>query len=796
MKAHRRVWRRHVRDGIVRDNIERKQAEQALRESEERFRNLVEGSIQGIFIHREFKPLFVNPAFVKILGYDSAEELLATLDSIEAHHAPYERARLRGYKEARLTGEAAPVEYEYDALRKDGSILTLQNVVRLIRWQGEPAIQSTVVDITERKRAEEALRESEKRYRVLYEDNPAMYFTVDREGTVLSVNRFGAEQLGYTVDELLGQSVLNIFHPDDKDAVLRGLNGCFENPQKLSRWEFRKVHKDGGVIWVREAARAVRATDRKTLALIVCNNITELKRAEESLRQAHDALEQRVVDRTKLLSETVETLEHEIAQRRRTEKALRESEERYRTLVEYSPAAIVVHDLGTGRYVDCNQSAIDFFGLARDRLLQVGPEAVSPRLQPDGTPSEEKVRAAIASGLEGDRLEYEYTFLDAAGQEITCEVRVVRLPAKDRILLRTSIINISERKRAEEALEKQRTFLRQVIDIDPNFIFAKDREGRFTLVNQAVAEAYGATVDQLIGKTDADFNPNVQEVEFFRRMDLQVMDALQERIIPEERITDARGNLRWMQTVKRPIIGEDGIANQVLGSATDITKRKEAEEALRELSGRLISAQEEERRRVARELHDDLTQRLAVVAIEAGKLEQQLQGGSEPVLERLRRVKEQMIELSAVVHGISRQLHPSILDDLGLVNAIEAECMNFSQREGIQVTFRAKNVPAALPRDIALCLYRILQEGLRNIAKHASTKKADVALTAQDGSIVLSVGDQGIGFDPAGVRGKRGLGLASMQERLRLIRGHLSIRSEPGKSTIIEVWAPVAGGDG
>lgn len=137
--------------------IERKQAEAALKSSEERFRNLIEGSIQGIFIHRDFKPLFVNQAFVHILGYESADELLATMQSIEEHHAPHERARIRDYKEARLRGEEAPVRYEYDALRKDGTIVTLQNFVRVINWEGETAIQSTVIDVTEARKLSEQL---------------------------------------------------------------------------------------------------------------------------------------------------------------------------------------------------------------------------------------------------------------------------------------------------------------------------------------------------------------------------------------------------------------------------------------------------------------------------------------------------------------------------------------------------------------------------------------------------------------------------------------------------------------
>jgi PAS domain S-box-containing protein len=140
-----------------------------------------------------------------------------------------------------------------------------------------------------------------------------------------------------------------------------------------------------------------------------------------------------------------------------------------------------------------------------------------------------------------------------------------------------------ERKRAEQAIEEQQAFLRQVIDIDPNFIFVKDREGRFVLVNQALAEAYGTTVDGLVGKTDADFNPNLEEVEHFRRDDLEVMDCLQEKFIPAEVITDAAGNVRWLQTVKRPLVDADGVARRMLGVANDITERKRAEKALQKV---------------------------------------------------------------------------------------------------------------------------------------------------------------------------------------------------------------------
>jgi PAS domain S-box-containing protein len=141
---------------------------------------------------------------------------------------------------------------------------------------------------------------------------------------------------------------------------------------------------------------------------------------------------------------------------------------------------------------------------------------------------------------------------------------------------------VTDRKLAEAGLTEQRSFLRQVIDLNPNFVFAKDREGRFTLVNQAIAEAYGTSVESLLGKMDADFNPNVEEVESFRRADLEVMDTLKEKFIPEEVITDSEGSVRWLQTIKRPIVGPDGSARQMLGIAADITARKQAEKALRQ----------------------------------------------------------------------------------------------------------------------------------------------------------------------------------------------------------------------
>ena len=218
---------------------------------------------------------------------------------------------------------------------------------------------------------------------------------------------------------------------------------------------------------------------------------------------------------------------------------------------------------------------------------------------------------------------------------------------------------------------------------------------------------------------------------------------------------------------------------------------RQNESDLRELAGRLIYAQEEERSRLARELHDDLAQRLAVVAIDVGRLELQLLDPPPPVRQALDEMKTDIVRISQDVHSLSRQLHPSILDDLGLIKAVESECAGFSKREGIEVVFNHDNIPRVIPKDVSLSLYRIIQEGLRNIAKYACAEHASVSLQGIDHDVLLSVQDDGIGFDWAEVKQNPGLGFLSMRERARLIYGELSIKSEPEKGTVITVRAPL-----
>lgn len=181
----------------------------------------------------------------------------------------------------------------------------------------------------------------------------------------------------------------------------------------------------------------------------------------------------------------------------------------------------------------------------------------------------------------------------------------------------------------------------------------------------------------------------------------------------------------------------------------------------------------------------------AVVAIDAGRLERYLGNSAGPAKERLDDIKNQIVNLAQDVHSLARQLHPSILDDLGLVRAIESECAAFLAREGIPVAFIKENVPATIAKDVSLAIYRIVQEGLRNISKHACANNVSVSLQGAGRGLVLSVKDDGIGFDPSEAGATPGIGLSSLRERTRLINGHLAIESRPGQGTIITVEAPL-----
>ena len=248
------------------------------------------------------------------------------------------------------------------------------------------------------------------------------------------------------------------------------------------------------------------------------------------------------------------------------------------------------------------------------------------------------------------------------------------------------------------------------------------------------------------------------------------------------------GRVVWLHNLIS-VTRENGSPRAIRGFSIDITESKENETALRNLTGRLINAQEEERRRVARELHDDLNQRMALLSIALG----QLTRITEPadLGRRLKSVQNQAREISADIHRLSYKLHPSKLDYLGLAPAVRSLCQEITALGDLEVEFQLGDLPEFLPKDVTLCVFRIAQEALRNCAKHSGANAAQVTLEASKDEIRLKVSDRGSGFDIKSDAMKKGLGFTSMRERLRIVGGRMDVRSQLMHGTVIEVSVPV-----
>lgn len=267
-----------------------------------------------------------------------------------------------------------------------------------------------------------------------------------------------------------------------------------------------------------------------------------------------------------------------------------------------------------------------------------------------------------------------------------------------------------------------------------------------------------------------------------------------ENHLPPDSVVLFRPPSLWEEHKSLVLTGLGALLAQALLIAAlivQLTGRRRAERESFALSSRLLTAHEDERRRLARELHDDITQRLASVAIDAARLESVV--SRKPDHDRASQsVHGELVRLSEDVHALSYRLHPSILDDLGLAEALKAECEQVSRHQAVRVDVELKHVPDTLPNDVALCIFRIAQEALRNVARHARASVAMVNLAVSDGGLLLAVTDNGVGFDVEATRSRPSLGHASMSERVRALGGRLGIRSAVGQGTTLSAWVPLA----
>lgn len=343
------------------------------------------------------------------------------------------------------------------------------------------------------------------------------------------------------------------------------------------------------------------------------------------------------------------------------------------------------------------------------------------------------------------------------------------------------------------ALRSERRLLREVIDTSPHPIFAKDRSGTFWLANRAAAEVYGLTPKELVGSSDREVAERARGVEKVDALDRLVIEQARELSLPEVQIVDQTGAPRWFRVLKRPLVGPSGEVDQVLGTAVDVTEYKMAEidlrahrERLQQLASRLLRVQEEERSRLAREIHDDLTQRIAGLAMLTGAIAGRLEA-EPPAHEELLKIGAELERLASDTQAVARELHPALLERLGLAEALRSECATFGARTGLQIRFDCGHPPTRLGREASLALYRIVQEALRNVVTHSESATAVVTLEEGRGQVRLSVADSGRGFESERLERGPSLGIESMRERARLIGAELEIDTAPGKGTKVLV---------
>jgi PAS domain S-box-containing protein len=355
------------------------------------------------------------------------------------------------------------------------------------------------------------------------------------------------------------------------------------------------------------------------------------------------------------------------------------------------------------------------------------------------------------------------------------------------LLIAGLLLQGARKRKAEAGLRESEGRFRVMADTTPALVWMCNARGRITYLNDRRTAFTGPDPDAGYGHRWITY-VHPDDVE---RMLSAFYEALKSKqpYSQEYRLRRSDGIYRWMFDVASPRVNGDGSFGGFIGSAIDTTDQKLAQQALANVSGQLIEAQEKERGRIARDLHDDICQRLALLSMEIERANR-TSNGSPAAKQNLDDIRKHCSEIAGDVQSLSHQLHSATLEYLGVVAAVRAFCSEVSKQHQVSIAFTGANVPKNLPKDISLCLFRIAQEAVHNAVKYSGTKQFSVALSATEEEVQLVVEDAGAGFDFEEAKKNPGLGLVSMQERTHLVHGRFSVDSKPGKGTRIFAAVP------
>lgn len=743
---------------VFRDITAAKRTDEALRDSQERYRQLVTKASDIIYrTDASGRFTFVNPVAMRIMKY--AEPELLGRRFIELIHPDHQPAAERFYGR-QFIRKRPSTYYEFLALAKDGSEVWIGQNVQVLLEQGTVVgFQAVARDITDRKRAEEARLESEEQLRSIVQSTGDAIILMDTRGQVAFWNS-GAEKIfGYTAEEMLGQSVTRIIPSRLREAHQRGVERVAAAGQltlEADMFELIGLRKDGTEFPLEFSLAAWTAKSTLFITGII----------------------------------------RDISARRQAESALRDSEERFRAIMDHSPALIFIKDLA-GRYLQANRQFEIISHLAPGDLVGKTDEEVFPPEQ--AAVFRDNDRKVLETGAP---MKFEEAVFHEDGLHTSVVVKFPLLDAQGRCYALCGIAtDITDRKRAEEArqqLAKDRLLL---LESTGEGIYGIDRQGRCTFINSAAARMLGFLSEELLGQDMHEcIHYSFPDGTAYPRAACRIKETLERGKGfkgDEEVYWRKDGTAFPVEYSSFPIIEQE----QIIGAVVvflDITERKRAEQQLtlshdqlRKLTARLESVREEERILIAREIHDELGQALTGVKLDLCLLRDQLSVAAPGLLKRLESIATLVDGTIQSVQRIATELRPVVLDQLGLIPAIEWQAHEFQVRTGIQCTLDVYLRTVTLSHAGSTAMFRIFQEILTNVARHARASVVHITLQEQAGSLVLEVRDNGRGVTDAELADPHSLGLVGMRERALLLGGETIFTGNPGTGTAVRVRIPL-----
>ena len=735
--------------GMATDITEHRQTEERLREYEK----AVEGSEEIMaVIDREYRYLIANRKFLKLRNM-TKEQVVGRLVPEILNKRVFE-AVIKEKLDECFAGKVVRYEMKY-AYPEIGERDLLVSYFPIEGAAGMERVVCILQDITESKRSAEALRASEERFRLAAQAGKMYAYEWDVATDRVMRSEEHVNVLGFSdhAKHLTRQELLSSVHPDDR-ALFIGSVDQLTSQNPTTQISYRVLRPDGSVVWLEKNARAF--FDEQGRMLRVIGMVAD------------------------------------ITERKRVESALEKSEEKFSKAFRQSPMALALTNAKDHHYIDVNETFERITGGRRDEVIGRTPFDIG--LWVDPAERVEITKRLLAEGSLRN-LELRFRMRDGSVRVGFASAELIELDGQPCVLGVTA--DVTEHKRAEEALRESEDKLRLLLDSTAEAIYGIDLEHRCTFCNPACVRALGyKQVDEVLGKKMHDLiHHSRADGTLFPVEECRIHSVIRtgEGVHAEDEVLWRADGTSfpaeyWSYPQRR---GHDVVGAVV--AFIDITERKLAEVALANVSRRLIEAQEQERTRIGRELHDDIVQRLALLAVEL----QQLHDNSlilPKVRSRMGKLQKQTSEIATDIQSLSHELHSAKLQYLGIAGAMRGFCREFGEQQKVEINFQTHDMPSPVPPDTALCFFRVLQEALHNSAKHSGARHFEVRLWGTSDEIHLTIKDSGAGFDREAAKESRGLGLISMGERLKLLNGTLSIESQPKRGTTIHARVPFVSG--